>query len=178
MFRSPVFRAMLQSEMKEKINGVIDIEDAKVDVMKEMIQYMYTANVNWNKIKNHERDLLILADRFQVQELVHNCSSMLGSTLTKDNALDFGIFGEMYNSDALIQKCAKFISHNVDKCLVKGWMEKIQGSPRLMLHLIKNMKESKTAQNSRHDQIYENMQRRISLRFLENQPQFNPNCSN
>ena len=173
LFRSPVFRAMLQSEMQENINGVINVKDVNAEALKEMIHYMYTGNVDWNKVKNLERELLVLADKYQVQGLVHNCSSKLASSLNKDNALEIGILGEMYNSDVLIQKCAKFISSNTNKCLVRDWMEKIQKSPRLMANLIKNMKDSKDTQNSRRN--YENLYDHSFFRLMEDQAQYNQN---
>ena len=62
--RSPVFRAMFQSEMVEKQSGVVSIDDAGVEEVTEMVHYMYTAKIdrNFNKIK----ELLVLANKYQV----------------------------------------------------------------------------------------------------------------
>ena len=44
---------MLGSDMVEKINGVINIDDACVDVVKQMVRYMYIAKIdhNYTRIK-------------------------------------------------------------------------------------------------------------------------------
>ena len=101
-FRSPVFHAMLKSEMVEKLAGVVKIDDASVDVVKQMIRYMYTAKIDhhYSKVK----ELLVLANKYQVLELVNYCSSKIFEALSEDNALEIGMFGEMHNSEILINR--------------------------------------------------------------------------
>jgi len=137
--RSPVFHAMLQSEMVENINGVIKIDDASVDVVRQMIRYMYIAKIeqDYTKVK----ELLVLANKYQVLELVNYCSSKIFESLSEDNALEIGMFGEMHNSDILINRCAKFICYDMTDSLNQNWMEKIQESPKLMLQIIKNIRD-------------------------------------
>lgn len=137
--RSPVFRAMLGSEMVEKLEGVIKIEDASVEVVRQMMRYMYTAKVEhgFNRIK----ELLVLANRYQVMELVNYCSSRIFESLTEDNALEIGMFGEMHNSEILINRCAKYICYDMTDSLAEDWAVKIQESPKLMLQIIKNLRD-------------------------------------
>ncbi|GIY04282.1 speckle-type POZ protein [Caerostris extrusa] len=40
--RSPVFRAMFTTDMKEKNNGCVDIPDIDNDTLRQLILYMYT----------------------------------------------------------------------------------------------------------------------------------------
>ena len=40
--RSPVFKAMLQHEMNEKVTGVIEMDDVAIEVMQECLTFMYT----------------------------------------------------------------------------------------------------------------------------------------
>ena len=151
--RSPVFHAMLQSDMVEKLNGVIKIDDASVDVVKQMMRYMYTAKVDhhYSKVK----ELLVLANKYQVLELVNFCSSKIFESLSEDNALEIGMFGEMHNSDILINRCAKFICYDITDSLNQDWMDKIKESPKLMLQIIKNLRdvhENKLLEIKRMDQ--------------------------
>ena len=62
--RSPVFRAMLSSDMRERQAGIIRIDDAGLDVVRQMLRYMYTAKIQqgFNRIK----ELLVLANKYQV----------------------------------------------------------------------------------------------------------------
>ena len=130
---------MLGSEMVEKINGEINIDDACVDVVKQMVRYMYIAKIdhNFTRIK----ELLVLANKYQVLELVNYCSSKIFESLSEDNALEIGMFGEMHNSDILINRCAKYICYDMTDSLNEDWMEKIQESPKLMLQIIKNLRD-------------------------------------
>merc|ERR1719477_528368 len=72
-----------------------------------MVRYMYIAKIdhNFTRIK----ELLVLANKYQVLELVNYCSSKIFESLSEDNALEIGMFGEMHNSDILINRCAKYI---------------------------------------------------------------------
>merc|ERR1719429_456087 len=137
--RSPVFRAMLQSDMVERQNGVIMIEDAGVEEVEQMIRYMYTAKIDhqYSKVK----ELLVLANKYQVLELVNYCSSRIFESLTEDNALEIGMFGEMHNSEVLINRCAKYICYDMTDSLNEDWMDRIAESPKLMLEIIKNLRD-------------------------------------
>jgi len=137
--RSPVFQAMLGSDMVEKLKGVITIEDASVEVVKQMMRYMYTAKIehDFDRIK----ELLVLANKYQVLELVNYCSSRIFESLSEDNALEIGMFGEMHNSEVLINRCAKYICYDMTDSLAEDWMDKIQESPKLMLQIIKNLRD-------------------------------------
>jgi len=137
--RSPVFQAMLGSDMVEKSRGVITIMDANVTVVRQMVAYMYTAKIDndFDRIK----ELLVLANKYQVLELVNYCSSRIFESLSEDNALEIGMFGEMHNSEVLINRCAKYICYDMTDSLAEDWMEKIQESPKLMLQIIKNLRD-------------------------------------
>ena len=77
----------------------------------------------------------------QVLELVNYCSSRIFEALSEDNALEIGMFGEMHNSDILINRCAKYICYDITDSLSEDWMDKIQESPKLMLQIIKNLRD-------------------------------------
>jgi len=137
--RSPVFRAMLSSDMRERHAGIIRIDDAGLDVVRQMLRYMYTAKIQqgFNRIK----ELLVLANKYQVLELVNFCSSRIFESLSEDNALEIGMFGEMHNSEVLINRCAKYICYDMTDSLAEDWMDRIKESPKLMLQIIKNLRD-------------------------------------
>mgnify|MGYP003344546785 CR=1 FL=1 len=130
---------MLQSDMVESLNGIVRINDAEIEVVQQMVKYMYTAKIDhqFSKVK----ELLVLANKYQVLELVNYCSSKIFESLSEDNALEIGMFGEMHNSEILINRCAKYICYDMTDSLNQDWMEKIQESPKLMLQIIKNLRD-------------------------------------
>ena len=124
--------------MKEKIDEVVDIDEASMKDVRELVTYMYSGTTDDSY--RRFRELLILGDRYQVLELVNFCSFKLSQSLSVENALELAIFGDMYHATILVEKCAKFISLH-QGILKDDWMEKIEGSPKLMAEIIKNMKK-------------------------------------
>ena len=111
---------MLGSDMVEKMNGVIDIKDACVDVVKQMVRYIYIAKIDHNY--KRFKELLVLANQYQVSQLVNYCSSKIFESIDEDNVLEIGMFGEMHNSEDLINRCAKYISYDMKGSLNEDWM--------------------------------------------------------
>ena len=64
---------------------------------------------------NRFKDLLALADKYQVLELVKFCSFKVAESLTEENALELGIYGG--------EMCAQFIAANMKAVSMKrtGW---------------------------------------------------------
>jgi len=137
--RSPVFHAMLSTNMVEQLKKEVRIDDAGIDVVRQMVKYMYIAKIDqdFTRIK----ELLVLANKYQVLELVNFCSSKIFESLSEDNALELGMFGEMHNSEVLINRCAKYICYDMTDSLNGDWMEKIRESPKLMTQIIKNLRD-------------------------------------
>ena len=132
--RSPVFRAMMQANMLESIKREIMIEDVDNEVLKEMLRFIYTAEVgeDFSKIK----DLLVLADKYEVVELVKYCGKNLATTLSNENALQLGVFAETHNAENLLKDCIHFVWKNMPDSLDKNWKEQIKDSPRMMMQML------------------------------------------
>ena len=137
--RSNVFAKTLQTDMKEKQEGRIHIDRASLVDVKQLVDYMYSGKLDTSYARLKE--LLVLADRFEVLQLVQLCSSKLSESLNKNNALELGIFGDSYNSKTLVEICAQFIAANMKESLSQeDWME-MKKSPSLMFEIIKNVRE-------------------------------------
>ena len=136
--RSPVLKAMLESDTVEKRLGVITMENVSMDVLRQMVNYIYTAKIdtNFQQIK----ELLVLANQYLIEGLVEDCGSLIIESVNKSNALELGLFGEEHNSKKLIQFCAEYISDNEMYSLCDDSWEKLEKSPKLMLQIIKNLK--------------------------------------
>ena len=67
-----------------------------------MVKYIYTAKIDQSYTRYKE--LLVLANKYQVMELINLCSSKILESLSEDNALEIGILGEMHNSEMLIDR--------------------------------------------------------------------------
>ena len=159
MIRSPVFDRMLKSGMKETHDRTVEIEDANMETVTTMVYYMYTGKVrmfcdrrrlleHWETNIKYE-ELLVLANMYEVNQ----CGSEVAKALTKENALEYGIFGEMHNSDVLVEIAARYIRIHMMKDLLKDEdkLLKLQkSSPKLMAEVMKSILHLEKLSTKRH----------------------------
>ncbi|OXU20217.1 hypothetical protein TSAR_013059 [Trichomalopsis sarcophagae] len=84
--RSPVFLAMLESNMKEGQDSVIEVGDIEPDVMAELLRFIYTG-----KVENMDElvaDLLAAADMYQLDHLRIMCEAIIAKKLSIDNVAE------------------------------------------------------------------------------------------
>jgi hypothetical protein len=117
--RSPVFRSMLSLDMVERREGMVRMDDAEPAVVREMVSYLYTAEVRPEFGRLEE--LLVLANRwsslgwldspllgrYSVAPLVALVSSLLAATLSPATALRLGILGEAHQAEPLLEASAR-----------------------------------------------------------------------
>ena len=132
---------MFQSDMKEKREEVVTIKDATMEDVEQLVAYLYSGTTE--EPYNRFKDLLALADKYQVPELVKFCSFKVAESLSEENALELGIYGETHNANILVEMCAQFIAANMDNSLdEEDWMERLKGSPKLMAEIVKVMRDN------------------------------------
>ena len=91
--RSPVFSRMLQSEMKEKASGVVDLTDTRPEVVKELLKFIYSGTCYNDKEEEPEPgvdivcELLEAADKYELEHLKKMCEYTLSSSLTSENSI-------------------------------------------------------------------------------------------
>ena len=121
LLRSPVFRSMLTLDMEEKRSREVHMEDAEVEVVRELVKYLYTADISPGFARLE--DLLVLANRseggtgdhgvpvlvprYLVLPLVSLCSSLLAGSLDSGTALKLGVLGEMHQAEELLAASAR-----------------------------------------------------------------------
>ena len=133
--RSPVFRGMLESGMLEELKGRVQVEDAEPVILRQLVRYLYTGRVEPD-FRDYKK-LMVLANKYQVEDLVDYTSSKILETLKVENALELGIFGESHNSTILLNASAKVIMENAREAIVpEGWEQQMKGSPRLLLAIV------------------------------------------
>ena len=76
---SPVFRRMLQCDMKEKSTGMVTIEDTKPDVIKAMLNFIYTGEIDRSASDEAIEDLFIFADMYFIEDLKKACDEILAN---------------------------------------------------------------------------------------------------
>ncbi|GBM11914.1 Speckle-type POZ protein [Araneus ventricosus] len=116
--RSPVFRAMFKSNMKERAKDRIDIEDLKPDTVRRMLLYMYTDSLEelqWETAS----ELYVAAEKYQITTLKDKCSSFLKTNLSLTNACEVLLLADLHQDKELKSTVQDFILEN-DKSIINS----------------------------------------------------------
>jgi len=139
--RSPVLRAMFQTKMKEKETGSIDTEEYPSEVYKKMLFYMYSGIIpdvdEWGK------ELLNIAEKYQLQQLKMSIGEKLVSTINDDNCVEYLALGDLFNLKEMKDAAVHSIKRNVDRFMEsKNWKKDLQNlSSSLVLEILERVLE-------------------------------------
>ena len=114
--RSPVFKTMLQTEMKEKKTGLIEIKDFDPNIIQEVLNYIYTGDLYSSDEELSSEiveDIMEAADKYQLDILVEMCGDILLSTLEPENALDLLTVSDMYGAKGLKKYALDLVVRNM-----------------------------------------------------------------
>ncbi|CRK90613.1 CLUMA_CG004315, isoform A [Clunio marinus] len=82
--RSPVFERMFTGDFRESASKVQEIKDVSPDIFEEFLFFLYTG-----ELRNDDtpfEDLIIIADRYQVTDLLKHCESKMLKNINGENA--------------------------------------------------------------------------------------------
>lgn len=99
MTRSEVFSAMFTHDTQDKNKGLIRIEDTDVKIFKTFLKYLYTDEIE--DIEETVDDLLVLADKYYVNDLKVKCEEYISDHLDENNSVDYLIKAYQYNCEHL-----------------------------------------------------------------------------
>ncbi|GFS55372.1 TD and POZ domain-containing protein 3 [Trichonephila inaurata madagascariensis] len=98
--RSPVFRAMFNTDMKEKIQECVDIQDLEDDTVRRMLMYVYTnemEDLQWESaLKLH-----FAADKYHIVGLRNKCCSFLKRNMCPSTVCDVLVLADMHGDGEL-----------------------------------------------------------------------------
>ncbi|KAF8768075.1 TD and POZ domain-containing protein 3-like [Argiope bruennichi] len=109
--RSPVFRAMFSTDMKEKMNGLVDVSDFDDKTVRQLLLFLYT-----NKLEELKWDdalhLYQIADKYEIISLKRRCSLFLKNSLNIQNSCKTLIFSDLLQDEDLKNITQVFILKN------------------------------------------------------------------
>ena len=108
---SPFFNNALNSDMKEKKEGVIRLEETSKVVMEEVLEYLYTGHVDINENSAYF-DLIAAADYFIIPSLKALCGEGILKTLALCNCVSIYYFALKYRCEELLKGAKDFILAN------------------------------------------------------------------
>ncbi|XP_065214345.1 speckle-type POZ protein-like B [Planococcus citri] len=109
--RCAVFKAMFKHRMKEANSNRVEITDIEPDVFRELLHYIYTGNVKNTEMATFV-DLLVVAEKYDLQSLKFLCEDALCKRLSNDNAANILIMADLHQSEKLKAAAISFIKSN------------------------------------------------------------------
>ncbi|KAL7303412.1 hypothetical protein TKK_0004596 [Trichogramma kaykai] len=113
---SPVFQAMFNHDMLENNSRVVNMTDVNHKVAVEMLQYIYTGSVNIQDFFL-AAEVLVAAEKYQLEELKNECEQILISHLSTENAIEALKMADTYNAKHLEKGAVDFIKYKMNETL-------------------------------------------------------------
>ena len=130
--RSPVFSAMFEHNFIEKSSKIVEINDIRPVIFKQLLEYIYTGLAPKMENEDVTMDLLKAADKYQVASLRDECSIVLGGRIKLENAVSMLIFSDQYGLRILYENTEDFIAENrIEICSSAEWMYLMKHHPEL-----------------------------------------------
>ena len=96
---------MLESGMQEEQKGRVKVEDAEPVILKELLPYLYTGEVQPD-FKDY-KELMILANRYQVEELVDYTGKKILETLLHQLSVQSAMLQQMLRAATTFTEVAQ-----------------------------------------------------------------------
>ena len=140
--RSPVFRAMLQTDMEESRVGMVEITDFSPKVVEDMLRFMYTSqeislNLHQDQCRDHIAELMKASDKYHLILLKEACEEALCLGLKVENCLISLILADMYQAEELKRCSMEIFVENMNK-VIKGsddWKKCVKNYPDLTVEI-------------------------------------------
>ncbi|XP_061373351.1 BTB/POZ domain-containing protein At4g08455 [Gastrolobium bilobum] len=132
--RSPVFKAMLENDMEESRSGTIKISDVSYDVLYAFVNFLYTAEACLDN--QMARDLLVLAEKYEVMHLKANCEKYLMADMNWEKAIENYAFAHLHNVEQLLDVALARITDNMHILTInEDYKELVETNPRLLVQI-------------------------------------------
>ncbi|GBM15119.1 Speckle-type POZ protein B [Araneus ventricosus] len=120
--RSPYFKKMFDSGMRERVQNSVTIADLSLDTVKKLIQFLYTADFVEKDDLKELFDLYYAADKCEVLDLRHLCACKIINNATADNVCQILQLAHCHNDKRLKMEAMDFIrSHSNAVFQTEGW---------------------------------------------------------
>lgn len=112
--QSPVFKSMLTLDTKEKRDNAVEIDDVDFEVFNAFVKFIYTEVID--DVGKFGMDLLMLTDKYDMQDLKSKCQNFLSESITEVNAVDYLIFADTHKCVTLKSNAITFVKFMLRKC--------------------------------------------------------------
>ena len=107
---SPFFSKLLNSDMREKEEGVIRFEEISESILGVIVKFIYTGSIEVNR--KNAKNLIIAADYLLLESLKVIAGRFLEKQMSNDNGISTFHFAEKYRCQELVLRSTNFIQDN------------------------------------------------------------------
>ncbi len=127
--RSPVFAKMFEHDTKESRESLVRIPDLSPEIVAEMLRFVYTGTAP--NIENVAIDLLVAADKYQLNRLKTMCENVLCGEICaqKGDLCRILILAHQHSAMHLKVECLRFICAHIGQFLANIWKKCMRNCP-------------------------------------------------
>ncbi|XP_055953190.1 TD and POZ domain-containing protein 3-like [Argiope bruennichi] len=106
--RSPVFKTMFDTDMKEKVSECINITDLNLDTLKRMLLFIYTDTTGELDFQS-AKELYFASDKYDISSLKQRCSNFMAQNMQPSNVCEILILADMHRDEELKSVAQEYI---------------------------------------------------------------------
>ncbi|CAL1298354.1 unnamed protein product [Larinioides sclopetarius] len=118
--RSPVFKRMFTTDMKETAGECINVPDISSDTVRGMLHFLYTDYVGDLEMQS-ANDLYIASDKYDIASLKQRCSSFMKKNLSPSNVCDVLVLADMHQDKDLESAAQEYVLTNDEVFHLDEW---------------------------------------------------------
>jgi speckle-type POZ protein len=124
---------MFQNPTKEKLTNQIEIEDIEPEVFQELLRFIYTGRVQFDKLELMAAGLFIAADKYLLDELKMKCENYMLHHMSPNNCVVLLLHGDLLNPAEPLKEAVKFLRRFPSQVTATdGWKKIKQENPFLL----------------------------------------------
>lgn len=108
--RSPYFKALFSQGFEENTTNSVPIKEIEADLFAELLEYMYTSKIPEFTNEAKTIEVLVFADKYQLDSLKTICENELSEKMTTESMFNLLMVADTYNASILKKKTIEFIS--------------------------------------------------------------------
>jgi len=141
--RNERFRGLFDTKMEESTVGSVTIHDHKPQAFEQMLEYLYTDEIEGGITPDDRLELLILADEYVIPRLKRKVELELIPDVKQTNAIEYYIHADLHQANDLKAVCRQFVIDNFFELKQNSdFMKALSHVPDLLIEITSSAIES------------------------------------
>ena len=137
---SPVFKRMIESEMKEALESKLVLESLPEDVMNSFLKFIYTGEMDEKVMNENCVIFLELGEKYDIGDLKNVAEQAMIANLNHQNMISFFKAGQLFRGESIRASAKTFISQNINSVKDKQKLKtELHGQSDLLLELLESL---------------------------------------